>query len=476
MGTSMLDKQATLTSLPQEWREELRPFIAEKVAKSERKIVVLDDDPTGTQTVHDVPVLTGWSVDALQAELADEAASCFYILTNSRSLPEPKAKALNQEIGQNLLEARQLTGKEFVVVSRSDSTLRGHFPAEVDALTEALRTDFDAWLIIPFFLEGGRYTIHDVHYVAEGTNLVPAAQTAFARDKAFGYQHSNLHDWVVEKSNGRFSPTAITAITISDLRQKGPQHITQKLLALPKGSVCIVNAASYRDLDVFVAGLLAAETAGKQYLYRTAASFVRVRAGLAERPLLTAADLFPQQKQGGGLLVAGSYVPKTTQQLACLLESELVTAVEINVSALLKDDTQTDEIQRVAQEADAALQSGADVALFTSRQLITGDDAISSLAIGQRISDSLIDIVRGISTQPRYMLAKGGITSSDVATKGLGIERAMVLGQLLPGVPVWQTGIESQYPQMPYIVFPGNVGGEDALVESVQRLKTYDNL
>jgi uncharacterized protein YgbK (DUF1537 family) len=367
-----------------------------------------------------------------------------------------------------------LADKEFVVVSRSDSTLRGHFPAEMDALTEATDTEFDAWLVVPFFLEGGRYTIDDIHYVAEGDKLIPAAQTPFAQDKAFGYQHSNLREWVIEKSNGRFPPSAIQSISILELREENSQHITQRLLALPKGSVCIVNAASYRDLDVFVTGLLAAEAAGKRYLYRTAASFVQVRAGIAERPLLTAAELFPDSPTGGGLLVAGSYVPKTTQQLDCLLESGLVTAVEINVSALLDDDTQAGEIRRVAQMADAALQSGADVALFTSRKLVSGDDAVSSLAIGNRISDSLIQIVKTIATRPRYVLAKGGITSSDVATKGLDIKRALVLGQLLPGVPVWQTGAESRYPDMPYIVFPGNVGGVDALVESVKRLKTGD--
>ena len=79
----------------------------------------------------------------------------------------------------------------------------------------------------------------------------------------------------------------------------------------------------------------------------------------------------------------------------------------------------------------------------------------------------LIEIVRSLDVQPRYLVAKGGITSSDVATHGLGIKRAMVPGQILPGVPVWRSGTESRYPGMPYIVFPGNVGGPEALVEIV---------
>jgi uncharacterized protein YgbK (DUF1537 family) len=82
-----------------------------------------------------------------------------------------------------------------------------------------------------------------------------------------------------------------------------------------------------------------------------------------------------------------------------------------------------------------------------------------------------VAIVRQLERRPRYLLAKGGITSSDIATRGLGIRRALVLGQILPGVPVWQSGPESRFPGMPYIVFPGNVGGVEALAEVCKQLK-----
>jgi uncharacterized protein YgbK (DUF1537 family) len=78
--------------------------------------------------------------------------------------------------------------------------------------------------------------------------------------------------------------------------------------------------------------------------------------------------------------------------------------------------------------------------------------------------------VESITTRPRYILAKGGITSSDVATLGLHVKRAMVLGQTLPGVPVWHLGTESRFPGLVYIVFPGNVGDENSLVEIYQSL------
>jgi len=145
---------------------------------------------------------------------------------------------------------------------------------------------------------------------------------------------------------------------------------------------------------------------------------------------------------------------------------------EIAVEALLDDARQPGEVERVAQAAGERLSRGEDVVLYTSRRLITGDDAERSLAIGRRVSDSLVAIVRSLAARPRYVLAKGGITSSDIATQGLGVKRALVLGQILPGVPVWQLGPETRYPGLGYIVFPGNVGGPQALAEVVLGLRS----
>src|SRR5919201_1517515 len=124
-----------LHRLPPAWADDPRPAI--RAARQERpeKGVVLDDDPTGTQTVHGIPVLTEWSVEALSAELANDMPACF-LLTNSRSLPLAAAQSLNATIGHNLQEAARRVARPFVVVSRSDSTLRGHFPGEVEALAQ----------------------------------------------------------------------------------------------------------------------------------------------------------------------------------------------------------------------------------------------------------------------------------------------------------------------------------------------------
>jgi uncharacterized protein YgbK (DUF1537 family) len=167
----------------------------------------------------------------------------------------------------------------------------------------------------------------------------------------------------------------------------------------------------------------------------------------------------------------GSYVPKTTSQLNALLTQTDITPLEINVAALLDDSQQQAEINRISEAADLALHNHQDVVVYTSRQLVTAPDAAQSLAIGQRISDSLVAIVQAITSRPRYIIAKGGITSSDVATKGLQVKRAVVAGQILPGVPLWQLGSESRHPDVPYIVFPGNVGDENAVAAVVQALK-----
>lgn len=467
--TKHVNKQAMLESLPPEWPQDVMPDIRAAVSARSEKIVALDDDPTGTQTVYDTPVLTQWGEDQLRREF-DLPAPLVYLLTNSRSLPQSQAVALNTEIGNRLRGAAQASGRPLTVISRSDSTLRGHYPAEVDALGAALGGNFDATFIIPAFFDGGRYTIDDVHYVAEGDTLIPAGETPFARDAAFGYHESNLRAWVAEKSQGRISAEQVSSVSIETIRRGGPDALAEQIKNLPPGSVCVINAASRRDLAVAALGMIRNEAIGKRFLYRTAATFVAVRAGLETRPLLTPADL-KLPDSGGGLIVVGSYVPRTTAQLDHLLTHTAIRRVEISTNKLLGDQAQADEIERAVYLAEAALQEGCDVALYTSRELITGSDADSSLHIGQRISDSLVKIARNISVRPRFVLAKGGITSSDIATKGLDVVRASVLGQILPGIPVWQVGEESRHPGLVYIVFPGNVGGEDAITNVLTRLQ-----
>ena len=459
--------QHIFSQLPPEKQVDLLPEIQLHNHQHPRTLVVLDDDPTGTQTVYDTPVLTTWEVAALHHEFAQQTP-LFYILTNSRSLPVTEAQALAREIGTNLLAATLQSGQPFTVVSRSDSTLRGHFPEEVEALAATLGLSHATTVLIPAFLEGGRYTIHDIHYVQEDENLIPAAETPFARDAAFGYKNSDLKQWVEEKTQGKVPTSSVLSLSLEDIRQKGVEHITQKLLDSPQQSTCIVNAASRADLETVALALLKAEARGKSLVYRTAASIVPVLAGLPPHPLLTLSKL-SGKKGKAGLIIIGSYVPKTTAQLEHLKSQPALQFAEVNVAALLSD--QRDQvIQEVASKAEEHLQKGETVVIYTSRTLITGEDKTAGLHIGHQISEGLVHIVQQLTTAPAFILSKGGITSSDIATHGLGVKRAMVLGQILPGVPVWALGKESKFPGMPYIVFPGNVGGREALSEIVQKL------
>ncbi len=460
MNESKLHFDSALAALPPEWPDDPIPAIRRELAASGASIVVLDDDPTGTQTVHDVPVLTEWSDDVLAAELA-RATPLFYVLTNSRALTETDAAALAGRLGANLRQAARRAGREVRVISRSDSTLRGHFPAEVDALANALGKPSALRVVMPFFLEGGRYTLGDTHYVKEGEWLIPAGQTAFARDASFGYRASNLQAWVEEKTGGRIAARDVLSISLEELRRGGPEAI-ERALAAANAPACIVNAASMRDAEVFALGLMRAERKGLAAICRTAASIVRAMAGLHARPLLTRADL-DLPADGAGLIVVGSHVPRSSGQLAHLIEHGGALAIELDVARSLRPANREAEIGRAAAAVDAALKAGRDAILYTSRSVIAGADANDSLAIGRQVSEALVQTVRSLAGRPRYLLAKGGITSSDLATKALGVRRATVLGQILPGVPVWRLGEESAMPGLAYIVFPGNVGETDAL-------------
>lgn len=464
MTESVQQKSDLLGNLPREWPHDLLPFIRERLDASGRKIVVLDDDPTGTQTVHNIPVLTTWPVDVLEKELTRPGPG-FFILTNSRSLDRDAACALGTELGARLKEAGQRTGVAPLVISRSDSTLRGYFPHEMDAVAQAMDMPGLPYLIFPFFPEGGRYTLDNIHYVAEGEDLVPAGQTPYARDAAFSYTASDLTQWVAEKTGGKIPAESVTAISLDHIRNGGPEQVRDILIRTGRGSACVVNAVSYRDVEVVAAALFMAMEKGTHFLFRTAAAFVRVMAGITPRPELLSREELAADTPCGGLFLVGSYVPKTTAQVKALTALPGMSGVEVRVERLLEPDHRDDEIQRASRAANTNLAQGHDVVVFTSRSLVTGTDARASLDIGRTVSQSLIRIVRSLDRQPRYLVAKGGITSSDVATKGLDVKRALIMGQVLPGVPVWQLGPESRYPGMSYVVFPGNVGADNALVQ-----------
>ncbi|KAI0145463.1 hypothetical protein GGR57DRAFT_299175 [Xylariaceae sp. FL1272] len=473
-SSGSLDLKSTLASLPPvprgDWRRQVQAQLQD--TKSTIPILVaLDDDPTGTQTCHDIHVLTVWDLPTLTTEFREtKPGSGFFILTNSRALHPGPAQALITEIVTNLQITSRETQKPFEVVLRGDSTLRGHFPLEAHATQDVLG-ETDAWLLCPFFLQGGRYTIDDVHYVAEGETLVPAAETPFAKDATFGYKSSNLREYVTEKSKGEIPADKITSISLETIRNGGRDAVLEQLIGGGKGTVIVINAAAEEDVDVVVLALLKATGQGKRYLSaRTGAAFVSARLGIAPIPPISSKQLNLSGKLGG-LVIAGSYVPKTTAQLETLRSKSggRLTSIVIDVQRLLQSEEQgAAEMQKAIEIAEKEITRGQDVLVMTSRELIIGADETASLDIGSTVAEALVSFLVNLSTKPRYVVAKGGITSSDMATKGLKMRRATIVGQAAPGVPLWRCDEETaKWPGLPYVVFPGNVGSAETLYEVV---------
>jgi uncharacterized protein YgbK (DUF1537 family) len=444
-------------------------------AASGRRIAVLDDDPTGSQSVHDVNVVTRFEAGEYAAGLRAPGATCF-ILTNTRSLPEETAVELTSSIGRDLFALADTFGTPMDVVSRSDSTLRGHLVAEVRALDTARRGvtghGYDGVLLVPAYFQAGRVTAGDIHWARIGGKLVPVGDTEFAQDATFGYTSSNLRDLVAEKSEGTLTAQDVRSISLEDIRLGGPARVAEILRGVSGGAFVVVNATDYADLEIVVLGLFEAEAAGRSFLFRTGPSFVRALAGLEPKAPLTEADLWPDGHPGGhGLVVVGSHVGLTSRQVIAAQERGGLAEVELHVPTLTDPARRDRHVAQTCARVVEALGSS-DVLLFTSRTLMRGGgDADDSLAISRNVSTAVVDVVTAaLAAKPSWVVAKGGITSHDVAVRGLGIRQAQVLGQLLPGmVSVFRPVVAApEAVGIPYVVFAGNVGDEQTLANIVE--------
>ncbi|MDF7639856.1 four-carbon acid sugar kinase family protein [Lactobacillus sp. ESL0791] len=473
---SAIDAKETFASLPPEPEfDKVTALLKPALAQFATKIIVLDDDPTGSQTLHDISVYTNWSITSIRQGFA-EKNSMFYILTNSRGLTENETKTLHTEIAKNICQVASETRQKFLIISRSDSTLRGHYPLETEILKKVIEKEmtikYDGEVIMPFLKEGGRFTINDVHYVQMGEKLVPAGETEFAKDATFGFKSSNLKDWVQEKTVGRYLAKDVTSIELADLRTLNITKITAQLQHVKNFNKVIVNAADYCDVQVFVIALIQAITNGKNFIFRTAAALPKIIGGVSDKPLLTKNDLVAQDTTAGGLIIVGSHVQKSTEQLNELKKLSNIKFIEFNATKILTKEGLIPEEERVSAEVNKLLQQGRTVTVYTSRKKIEAADNNEehSLKLSVSISEAITNIVKNLTVKPRFLIAKGGITSSDVGVHGLGVKRATVAGQIKPGIPVWNTGMEAKFPKLAYVIFPGNVGNKETLREVVEEL------
>lgn len=441
-----------------------------------RKIVVLDDDPTGVQTVHDVSVYTQWDEASLRAGFA-EANSIFFILTNSRGFSREETIRVHVEIAERLVKISAETGIDYILVSRSDSTMRGHFPLETETLRQTIEQNsekkFDGEIICPFFQEGGRYTIENVHYVREGDMLTPAGQTEFARDKTFGYHSSNIGDYVAEKTGGRYQKENCVFISIDDLRSFKLDKIDAQLQTVNGFNKVILNAIDYVDVKLFMIAFCRAVASGKEFIFRSGAAITKVLGGISDQPLLAKSQLIHSENTNGGIVVIGSHVNKTTAQFEALRTSKLpLEFIEFDQHLVKIEGGLEGEVDRVVALTEKTIRSGRTAVVYTRRERfdLETDDKELQLQVSTRISDAVTSVVGRLTMRPNFIIAKGGITSSDVGTKALKVRKATVMGQIKPGIPVWMTGEESLFPGMPYIIFPGNVGEVETLKEIVEML------
>lgn len=396
------------------------------------KMVVLDDDPTGIQTVHGCLLITQWDEESVRLGFADEQLF-FYILTNTRALTREEAARVTREAMGMVLKVNEDYGYRLVIVSRSDSCLRGHFPLETDVMRECFtnrglpvlpKTPF-----CPAFIESGRVTIEGVHYMKDGEKLIPVSETEFARDNVFGYHTSVLRDYILEKGANPDDYIIVDAQSYDELYASASQ---------------IVSSVLAHDASIII---------------RSSSSLPKAIARCPDIALLDGSIL---KNTGVGCFVVGSHVKKTTRQLEALLSENGTYGVELDVKRIL------DDAEPLMQETLAVMQQVASQGLtpvvYTSRQEVRSDDADLRQHLGQKVSDFLVDVVRRMPFTPAYLVAKGGITSHDIMTKGLGIKSARVMGQIVNSVPCVMTK------DFPYVIFPGNVGGEDSLREAYQKL------
>jgi len=432
------------------------------------KIIVLDDDPTGSQTVHSCLLLMRWDVDTLRLGLQDDAP-IFFVLTNTRALPKDTAASVTREVCHNLKIALEAEGiQDFLVVSRSDSTLRGHYPIETDVIAEELGP-FDAHFLVPAFFEGGRITRDSVHYLIIDGVPTPVHETEFARDSVFGYHYSYLPKYAEEKTQGRINEEDVERFLLADIRAGS----LERLMQLSGNKCCAVDGETQADLNNFAQDIKSAASLGKRFLFRSAASILTALAALPPQPI-PAENMAKYVRDGKpGAVIVGSHVKKTTQQLEKLLQAPGTVGVEVDVSRLV-ENPQAERgklLKEIIAQVHAIHDQNKTPVVYTSRQELAFKDVQTRLQFGADVSALLMDIVQGLPIDIGFLISKGGITSNDVLSTGLALTSARLLGQILAGCSMVRTPADHPlFPHLPVVLFPGNVGDADALATIYNRL------
>lgn len=419
--------------------------------------VVLDDDPTGVQTLAGIRVLFAWDGRRIRAALDGRRA--VHLITNSRALPPERVQLLVEDAARAALTG--VPGANLVL--RGDSTLRGHLREEYLGVRQLIAPA--AWpplLLVPALPSAGRVTVGGVHFFERGGARTPLHETEYASDGVFSYASARLLDWAEERSGGLFAATAGREVSLDVLRSRGgADHITSALAALAASdepAVLAPDAETEADLGTIAAGYRAALSRGILAVVRCAPAFAGILAGTTAREparLPAAPD--------GVLVVCGSYVPQTTRQLGVLVAGHPDALVTADVLALAYEETAVAEIARLAAAASDRLATNG-VAIVATPRVRPAETV--SLEAGERIASNLARVVSVLEPRPSVLVAKGGITSAVTLHEGVGASQADVLGPVTPGVSRWSACWPDGRP-LAYLVVPGNVGDDDLLARLV---------
>ncbi|BEV35529.1 four-carbon acid sugar kinase family protein [Synechococcus sp. M16CYN] len=445
------------------------------------KIVVIDDDPTGSQTVHGCPLLLRWDVETVRRGLR-HASPLLFLLADTRALKPSAAALRNREIAANLdaaLVEEGLSRSDVQLVSRGDSTLRGHGTLE-PATLEGCFGPFAATLHVPAFLEGGRTTVGGVHLL----HGEPVHTTPFAQDRLFGFTTSYLPAWLEQKSAGAIKAADVVKISCRELNQAIEGTLPQLIerLACLQGNVSVVvDIVHQSQLDVLADAVLALK-GERRFLFRSAASLLKALADLGPQPLdsIGLAQLRRRGSNGAllpGMVMVGSHVPLADHQLKRLLGESECTGLELpvrrvaHVLARGMPGPLLADLERVWQDQlNTLIQSGGTPVVFTSRDELT----FASASVSRRFSCTLARLMgrlaSAVAPDLGYLISKGGLTTQTLLAYGLGLEAVQLEGQFLPGLSLVRPSGGAER-TLPILTFPGNLGASDTLLEAWQRMQ-----
>ena len=418
------------------------------------RLVVLDDDPTGVQTLAGVRVLLAWDAPRIASALSGRTA--VHLITNTRALRVERV----QPLVEDAVHAALAGVPEARIVLRGDSTLRGHLLEEYLGVREVISPRrWPVLLLVPALPSAGRVTVDGVHLFERGGVRTPLHETEYARDGIFSYDSARLLEWAEQRSGGLFEATAGRELHLGRLRADGDAVSTalSELASRRVPAVLAPDAETLSDLEAIARGFRIAVAAGVDVVVRCSPTFAGVL-GRTTAPAPAPLPLFGD----GVLVVCGSYVDQTTRQLGRLLAAHPGSLVEADVR-LLAGASPRREIERLAGEVSSALVGGRLAVLATPR---TRPKETTSLEAGERIARNLAQVVAALAPRPSVLVAKGGITSAVTLRDGVGADEADVLGPVLPGVSRWAARWPDGRP-LDYLVAPGNVGDDDLLVQLV---------